>query len=75
MAIGLTEAEIDLLKQLKAAGDRGRTIRALNSDAGLERLIKEGYVVARTAHLDLMLFYRITDRGQRALADAITERE
>jgi hypothetical protein len=41
----------------------------------LGSMIKEGYVVARTAHLDLMLFYRITDRGQRALADAITERE
>ena len=48
-------------------------LRALNSDAALARLIKEGYVVARTAKVDLMLFYRLTDRGQRALADAITE--
>ena len=73
MAISLTEDEIGLLKQLKAAGEHGRTTRALNSDAALARLIKEGYVVARTAKVDLMLFYRLTDRGQQALADAITE--
>ncbi len=75
MAISLTEDEIGLLKQLKAAGEHGRTRRTLNSDAALARLIKEGYVVARTAKVDLMLFYRLTDRGQQALADAITERE
>ena len=75
MAISLTEDEIDLLKQLKAAGERGRTRRTLNSDAALARLVKEGYVVARTAKVDLMLFYRITDRGRHALADAITEGE
>jgi hypothetical protein len=71
MAISLNEDEIHLLEQLKAARERGRTLRAPNSDAGLARLIKEGYVIARTAKLDLMLFYRITDRGQQALADAI----
>jgi hypothetical protein len=32
--------------------------------------MKEGYVIARTAKLDLILFYRITDRGQQALAEA-----
>jgi hypothetical protein len=42
------------LKQLKAAGEHGCT-RAHNSDAGLARLMKEGYVIARTAKLDLML--------------------
>jgi hypothetical protein len=73
MATSLTEDEIGLLKQLKAAGEHGRTRRALNSDAALARLIKEGYVIARTAKVDLMLFYLLTDRGQRALADAITE--
>jgi hypothetical protein len=61
MAISLTEDEIGLLKQLKAAGEHGRTTCALNSDAALARLIKEGYVVARTAKVDLMLFYRLTD--------------
>jgi hypothetical protein len=73
MAISLTEDEIGLLKQLKAAGEHGRTTRALNSDAALARLIKEGYVVARTAKVDLMLFYRLNGRGQQALADEITE--
>ena len=73
MAISLTEDEIRLLKQLEAAGEHGRTRRTLNSDAALARLIKEGYVVARTVKVDLMLFYQITDRGQQALADAITD--
>jgi hypothetical protein len=73
MAISLTEDEIGLLKQLKAAGEHGCTTRALNSDAALGRLLKVGCVVARTAKVDLMLFYRLTDRGQQALADAITE--
>jgi DNA-binding transcriptional regulator PaaX len=68
MAISLTEDEIG--QQLKAAGEHGSTRRALNFDAALARVIKEGYVVAR---VDLMLFYRLTDRGQQALADAITE--
>jgi hypothetical protein len=53
MAISLTEDEIRLLKQLEAAGEHGRTRRTLNSDAALARLIKEGYVVARTAKVDL----------------------
>ena len=75
MAISLTEDEIGLLKQLKAAGGHGRTRRTLNSDAALARLVKEGYVVARTATVDLMLFYQITDHGRRALADAKTERD
>jgi hypothetical protein len=35
--------------------------------------MKEGYVIARTAKLDLMLFYRIADRGQQVLADAIAD--
>jgi hypothetical protein len=75
MAISLNEDEIGLLKQLKAAGEHGHTRRALNSDTALASLIKKGYVVARTAKADLMLFYRLTDPGQQALADAITEGE
>jgi hypothetical protein len=75
MAISLTEDEVRLLKQLEAAGEHGRTRLTLNSDAALARLIKEGYVVAYTAKVDLMLFYQITDRGQQALADATTEKE
>jgi hypothetical protein len=39
MAISLTDDEIGLLKQLKAAGEHGRATRALNSDAALARLI------------------------------------
>ena len=70
MAISLTEDEIDLLKQLKAAGERGRTRRTLNSDAALARLFKEGYVTAQKANLDLIRFYRITRSGEEALTRA-----
>ena len=73
MATSLNDEEIYLLKQLKAAGEHGCTLRALNSDVGLARLMKEGYVTARTTKLDLMLFYRITDPGQQVLADAIAD--
>ena len=49
---------------------RGHTVRALNSDAALARLFKEGYVTAQTANLDLIRFYRITRSGEEALTRA-----
>ena len=70
MPITLTDKEVELLKQLKAAGVRGHTVRALNSDAALARLFKEGYVTAQTANLDLIRFYRITRSGEEALTRA-----
>jgi DNA-binding PadR family transcriptional regulator len=66
MRVPLTTEEIAMLKQLEAAGDRGRTISAPNPPAGLRRLVNAGYVAISR---DVVL-YRITDRGRAALAAA-----
>ena len=66
--MNLTLEELALLKQLKAAGESGRTIRAYNMRLALDRLAKRGYVVARPTGLD-RVHYRITGRGQEALAE------
>ena len=50
----LTQEEMKLLKQLKAAGERGRTISALNTPSVLRRLVKAGYVSDHEADLDLV---------------------
>ena len=66
--MNLTLEELALLKQLKAAGESGHTIRAYNIRLALDRLAKRGYVVARPIGLD-PVHYRITGRGQEALAE------
>ena len=40
----LTRGDLALLKQLKAAGGRGRNVRELNIRATLDRLVKGGYL-------------------------------
>ena len=64
----LTQGDLELLKQLRAAGERGRTIRAYSTRLVLDRLAKGGYVVARPTGLDLVQ-YRITQRGQDAIEE------
>jgi hypothetical protein len=46
MALSLTD--IRLLKELKAAGETGRTIRAYSTRLSLDHLAEHGYVVARS---------------------------
>jgi hypothetical protein len=65
--ISLTKDEIDLLKQLEAAGPRGRTISGAKSREGPARLVKAGYVKDHAASIDTVA-YLITDAGRRALA-------
>jgi DNA-binding PadR family transcriptional regulator len=65
--MSLTEEE--LLKELKAAGTRGRTISTSKPHEGLKRLVKAGYVTAHGAGTDCV-FYLITERGKEALATA-----
>ena len=65
----LTKEEVELLKQLKGAGERGRTIRAFDTRVRLERLVRAGYVADQSTGLDLV-HYRITKRGEAALSDA-----
>ncbi len=66
--MNLTVEDVALLKQLKAAGAAGRTVRAYDRRLALDRLAKGGYVFARPTGLDLV-HYRITGRGEEALAE------
>ena len=63
------ENELDLLKQLKGAGERGRTIRTFDTRLRLERLVKAGYVASQAKGLDVV-HYRITKHGESALSYA-----
>jgi hypothetical protein len=63
MAVMLTKREIQLLKVLKAAGERGRRI-AGTSSAEIAHLVSAHYI----KRLSGMKLYAITDRGRRALA-------
>jgi DNA-binding transcriptional regulator PaaX len=64
----LAREDVELLKQLKAAGERGRNVRELNIRATLDRLVKGGYLVGRPINLDSVQ-YRITQRGQDAIVE------
>ena len=64
----LSQADIGLLKELKAAGERGRTVRAFNMRLVLDRMAKGGFVVARPIGLELVQ-YRITQRGRDAIQE------
>jgi hypothetical protein len=62
----LTREDLNLLKQLKAAGERGRTTETLEI---LERLAKGGYVVRRATSGGALVNYRITQRGKDAIIE------
>ena len=64
----LTQEEVELLKQLKGAGEHGRTIRAFDTRVRLERLVRAGYVADQPTGFDLV-HYQITKRGEDALSD------
>jgi len=72
MAISLTTDEVSYLKELVAAGVRGRTISAPTPRHGLERLVQNGYVVDRAISMDTV-HYLITDLGRRALEHSRSE--
>ena len=59
----LTKEEVELLKELKGAGERGRTIRAFDTRVRLKRLVRAGYVAHQPTGLDLV-HYRITNAGR-----------
>jgi hypothetical protein len=69
MAIRLNRDQIQLLKELAAAGEHGRTIAALASSIEIVHLIGALYI-RRLPHTKL---YVITERGRRALVDATAE--
>ena len=64
----LTLGDMELLKQLKATGERGRNVSALNTRPTLDRLVKGGYLVVRPMGLKTVR-YRITQRGQDAIVE------
>jgi len=68
MAARLAKSEIQVLKELKAAGEHGRRI-AGSSSAEIAHLIGAQYI----ERLPGMKLYAITDRGRRALAEALAE--
>jgi hypothetical protein len=63
MAVKLTRSEVQLLKELDAAGEHGRRIAGASS-AEIVHLIGARYV----RRLPGMKLYTITERGGRALA-------
>jgi hypothetical protein len=64
--VELTPSEVTALKELAAAGPRGRKSRAVRRD--LARLIQARYVTAQLESMDTVV-YAITDHGRRALAN------
>jgi hypothetical protein len=66
----LTQEDLGFLKQLRAAGERGRTIRGYDAGVVLLRLVKGGYIIDRTTGRNL-IEYRITRRGNDALAEQV----
>jgi hypothetical protein len=62
----LKREDLNLLKQLKADGERGRTTQALEI---LQRLARGGYVVRRAASGGALVNYRITQRGEDAIIE------
>ena len=74
MAVRLTKNEVQLLKELKAAGEHGRHIAGASS-AEIAHLIGAQYIKRLVGAqyikgLAAMKLYTITPRGQRALAEA-----
>ena len=53
MAIRLTRNQIQILKELAAAGEHGRTIIAPASSAELAHLISVQYIMRRALNLDI----------------------
>jgi hypothetical protein len=66
MPISLTAEEVKYLKELLAAGERGRTIAAPSRREVLKRLVEVGYVVGRPMSMHTV-HYIITEKGRKAL--------
>ena len=69
MTIDLTRDEIWFLQALRAAGERGRTVSAFASNAGLARLVEVQFVT-KQPQSERKSLYVITDRGRKALENA-----
>jgi hypothetical protein len=63
LTVRLTKSELQLLKELKAAGEHGRPIAGISS-AEIAHLARAHYI----KRLPGMKLYVITERGRQALA-------
>jgi hypothetical protein len=63
----LTNEESGVLKELAAAGDKGRIVNVLSPPLGLARLVRRGYVLAQ--HVSIGTVYTITVPGRHALIE------
>jgi len=70
MGIRLNRNQIQLLKELAAAGEHGRTIAAMASSIEIAHLIGALYI----RRLPRTKLYVVTEHGRRALVDATAER-
>jgi hypothetical protein len=61
----LTTEEVGLLKELMAAGNKGRIVNRPTPPLGLVRLVNRGYVVAHRVSVGTV--YTITVAGKHAL--------
>ena len=64
----LTLGDLELLKQLRAAGGLGRNVRELNISVTVDRLVKGGYLLGRRIDR-YSVQYRITQRGEDAIVE------
>ena len=71
MAIRLNRNQIQLLKELTAAGEHGRTISTLASSIEVAHLIGALYI-RRLPHTKL---YSVTERGRQALAETTVKED
>jgi hypothetical protein len=69
MSIRMNRNQIELLKELASAGQRGRLIAALASTIEIEHLMGALYI----RRLPRTKLYMITEHGRRALVDAAAE--
>jgi hypothetical protein len=64
----LRQTDVGLLKELKGAGERGRTVRSADARLVLDRLAKGGFVAVRLMGFESVQ-YRITQRGRDAILE------
>jgi hypothetical protein len=65
----LSSEEVSLLRELRDAGSKGRTMSGNRPHTGLSWLVEVGYVNSRAVSVDSIL-YEITTTGLEALTAA-----
>jgi hypothetical protein len=66
MPVYLTRNEIDLLKALKAAGEKGRLASRTSGDEGVDRLVRANYVKVKSTATESVMYF-ITQLGSQVV--------